>query len=191
MTDEAEDTPQTDIIPPPEWTRDDLVIHSEVLPDDEDYDMSVIVDATKMPNPADVTERDLMAVPVDDDTGQTLISDTYTINDVVDFIGKQEIDDEIQAGDTIDDDPMGARIDEELAATQALGAEIEKAAAELANNADFDGDASMEIQLTDLSDFELTSELEAQNDDHDKAVTAGVESDDVSIEMPAKDKSAS
>jgi hypothetical protein len=132
-----------------------------------------------------------MAVPVDDDTGQTLISDTYTINDVVDFIGKQEIDDEIQAGDTIDDDPMGARIDEELAATQALGAEIEKAAAELANNADFDGDASMEIQLTDLSDFDLTSELEAQNDDHDKAVTAGVESDDVSIEMPAKDKSAS
>ena len=44
------------------------ILESEVLPDDEDeddYDMSVIVDATKMPNPDDVTQKDLEAVPVE------------------------------------------------------------------------------------------------------------------------------
>jgi hypothetical protein len=168
---------------------DDMVIDSEVLPDDEDYDMSVIVDVTKMPNPNDVTERDLMAVPVDDDNGQNLISDAYTINDEVDIMEGMDLDDEIEAA--VDDDPMGTRIDDELAATQALSEEIEKAAAELASNSDPSGETSIEMQLTNLSDLDLTSELEAQNDDYDNDVTARLEADDETVEMPAKDKNAS
>ena len=189
LPDEPEDTPQTDIIPPPERMSDDMVIDSEVLPDDEDYDMSVIVDVTKMPNPNDVTERDLMAVPVDDDNGQNLISDAYTINDEVDIMEGMDLDDEIEAA--VDDDPMGTRIDDELAATQALSEEIEKAAAELASNSDPSGETSIEMQLTNLSDLDLTSELEAQNDDYDNDVTARLEADDETVEMPAKDKNAS
>ena len=178
LPDGLEDAPETDIIPPPERTRDDLVIDSEVLPDDEDYDISVIVDVTKMPNPDDVTERDLMAVPVDEDNGQTPISDTYTIND------------EIDANDPVDFDPMGTMIDDELAATQALSEEIEKAAADLASSADSGGETSIEMQLTSLSELDLTSELEAQNDDYDDDITARIEADDETVEMPAKDKNA-
>ena len=172
------DAPETDIIPPPDRTRDDLVIDSEVLPDDEDYDMSVIVDATKMPNPNDVTERDLMAVPVDEDNGQTPIGNAYTINDAID------VDNEV------DFDPMGTEIDDELAATQALSEEIEKAAADIASRAESGGETSIEMQLTSLSDLDLTSELEAQNDDYDDDVTARFEADDETVEMPAKDKNA-
>jgi len=76
----AEDpAPETDIIPPPERPEEDLIVSSEVLPEDDadDYDISMVVDATKMPDPAEVTERDLRAVPLDD-TGQTLINDDYT-----------------------------------------------------------------------------------------------------------------
>ena len=149
----------------------------------------VIVDVTKMPNPNDVTERDLMAVPVDDDNGQNLISDAYTINDEVDIMEDMGLDDEIEAA--VDDDPMGTRIDDELAATQALSEEIEKAAAELASGSDPSGETSIEMQLTNLSDLDLTSELEAQNDDFDNDVTARLEADDKTIEMPAKDKNAS
>jgi hypothetical protein len=189
LPDEPEDTPQTDIIPPPERLSDDMVIDSEVLPDDEDYDMSVIVDVTKMPNPNDVTERDLMAVPVDDDNGQNLISDAYTINDEVHTMEDMGLDDEIEVA--VDDDPMGTRIDDELAATQALSEEIEKAAAELASSSDPSGETSIEMQLTNLSDLDLTSELEAQNDDYDNDVTSRLEANDETVEMPAKDKNAS
>jgi hypothetical protein len=47
------------------------------------------------------------------------------------------------------------------------------------------------MQLTNLSDLDLTSELEAQNDDYDHDVTARIEADDETVEMPAKDKNAS
>jgi FimV-like protein len=182
--DDLEDLPETDIIPPPERSQDDLVIDSEVLPEDEDYDMSVIVDVTKMPNPDDVTERDLMAVPVEQDNGQTPISDTYTINDEI------NLSDEIDFGDQVDFDPMGTEIDDDLAATQALSEEIEKAAADLADSAGSSGETSIEMQLTSLSELDLTSELEAQNDDYDDDITARIDPDDETVEMPAKDKNA-
>jgi hypothetical protein len=101
----AEDpSPETDIIPPPERPEEDLVVNSEVLPEDDgdEYDISMIVDATKMPDPAEVTERDLKAVPLDD-TGQTLINDDYTI---VDEIGQdilaQDYEDEMSATQLLD-----------------------------------------------------------------------------------------
>ncbi len=184
--------PETDIIPPPE-RPEDLVVSSEVLPeeDEDEYDISMVVDATKMPDPAEVTERDLKAVPIDD-TGQTQISDDYTI---VDEIGQ---------------DILAKDYEDELSATQLLGAEIEQAAAELAETIgendptevasldeddDVDDnagrivgaedDTSIEMQLTNLSELDLTATLEAQNDDGDDLdVTASIEAEDKTVEMP-------
>mgnify|MGYP001815844855 CR=1 FL=1 len=185
--------PETDIIPPPE-RPEDLIVSSEVLPeeDEDEYDISMVVDATKMPDPAEVTERDLMAVPIDD-TGQTRINDDYTIVDEI-------------AQDILEQD-----YEDELSATQLLHAEIEKAASELAETIgedeptevasldeddEFDDnagkivgsedDTSIEMQLTNLSELDLTATLEAQNDDvsDDLDVTANIEADDKTVEMP-------
>ena len=186
--------PGTDIIPPPERPEEDLIVNSEVLPeeDDDEYDISMVVDATKMPDPAEVTERDLKAVPIDD-TGQTLINDDYTI---VDEIGQ---------------DILAQDYEDELSATQLLHAEIEKATSELAEAIGEDDptevasldeddevddnagkivgsedDTSIEMQLTNLSELDLTATLEAQNDDvgDDLDVTASIEVDDKTVEMP-------
>ena len=192
---EQDSAPETDIIPPPE-RPEDLVVSSEVLPeeDEDEYDISMVVDATKMPDPAEVTERDLRAVPIDD-TGQTLINDDYTI---VDEIGQ---------------DILEKDYEDELSATQLLHAEIEQAASELAETIgendptevasldeddDVDDnagrivgsedDTSIEMQLTNLSELDLTATLEAQNDDDsdgdDLDVTASIEADDETVEMP-------
>jgi hypothetical protein len=123
-------------------------------------------------------------VPVEQDNGQTPISDTYTINDEI------NLSDEIDFGDQVDFDPMGTEIDDDLAATQALSEEIEKAAADLADSAGSSGETSIEMQLTSLSELDLTSELEAQNDDYDDDITARIDPDDETVEMPAKDKNA-
>jgi murein DD-endopeptidase MepM/ murein hydrolase activator NlpD len=188
-------TPETDIIPPPE-RPEDLVVSSEVLPeeDEDEYDISMVVDATKMPDPAEVTERDLRAVPIDD-TGQTPINDDYTI---VDEIGQ---------------DILEKDYEDEMSATQLLHAEIDQAASELAESIgendptevasldeddDVDDnagrivgsedDTSIEMQLTNLSELDLTATLEAQNDDDsdgdDLDVTASIEADDKTVEMP-------
>lgn len=183
--------PETDIIPPPE-RPEDLVVSSEVLPeeDDDEYDISMVLDATKMPDPAEVTERDLMAVSIDD-TGQTRINDDYTVVDEI-------------AQDILEQD-----YEDELSATQLLHAEIDKATSELAETIGEDDptevasldeddddnagkivgsadDTSIEMQLTNLSELDLTATLEAQNDDvgDDLDVTANIEADDKTVEMP-------
>lgn len=94
---------------------EETILESEVLPDDEDYDLSVILDATKMPQPEDVTQQDLQAVevPAEDETA---ISGSYTINKEVDL-------------DILEQD-----YEDELTATQALNAEIARAAAGLIGN---------------------------------------------------------
>ena len=144
------------------------------------------------PDPAEVTERDLRAVPIED-TGQTLINDDYTIVDEI-------------AQDILEKD-----YEDELSATQLLNAEIERAASELAetigedeptevasldedDQADDDAgkivgsedDTSIEMQLTNLSELDLTATLEAQNDDgsDDLDVTANIDADDKTVEMP-------
>ena len=184
--------PETNIIPPPE-RPENLVVSSEVLPDEDDeYDISMVVDATKMPDPAEVTERDLMAVPVDD-TGQTRINDDYNIVDEI-------------AQDILEQD-----YEDELSAAQLPHAEIEKAASELAETigdeqptevASLDeddevddnagrifgseDDTSIEMRLTNLSELDLTATLEAQNDDSrdDLDLTASIDVEDKTVEMP-------
>jgi len=128
----------TDMLPPLE--RDDVqsILESEVLPEDndDDYDMSVIVDATKMPRPEDVTERDLKAVAVTP-ADESLVTENYTISEEVDYnVVEQDCEDE-------------------MTATQALNEEIARAAAGL------DITAQMPAQNDEYSDLDDTGINEA------------------------------
>jgi hypothetical protein len=133
----ADATDATDMLPPLE--RDvQSILESEVLPeeDDDDYDMSVIVDATKMPRPEDVTERDLKAVEVTP-ADESLITENYTISKEVDYkVVEQDYEDE-------------------MTATQALNEEIARAATGL------DITAQMPAQNDEYSDLDDTGINEA------------------------------
>jgi hypothetical protein len=163
----------TDIIGPTEREEDPLVLDSEVLPgaeDDADYDLSMIVDVTKQDVVhSDATEKDLQAVQVDAavDPGD----ENYTLNKDVDYrILEQDYEDEFTA-------------------TQALNAEIEKAAAELADRMDIDATGEMTARLPentraqndDISDHDVTS----SNKDLTAERRGG--DDEVTVEMPTDD----
>ncbi len=163
--DNKPDEPGTDVISPPERSRVESILESEVLPEDDDYDMSVIMDATKMPDPADATERDFRAVEVDEapDNDKT---DSYTINQETDYkILEQDYEDE-------------------LTATQALNKEIERAAAELTSrlengNKTDDDEATTEMQFANVTELDVTANVRAGNDDQDdKGNTAADATDD-------------
>ncbi|MDJ0905771.1 MAG: hypothetical protein QNI96_07110 [Woeseiaceae bacterium] len=174
---------ETDIIPPIN-IDESSILDSEVLPEDEDededdeYHMSVIVDATKMPDPADVTERDLEAVAVDDGD-ETLITGDYTVSQEVDYkIVEQDYEDE-------------------LSATQALNAEIQKAAEELATGMDDDvvaEDDTEEKPLATVHELDMTAPLprgedaESICDDDDTGVnpTVNLDATDKTVEMKKK-----
>ncbi|MDJ0793953.1 MAG: hypothetical protein QNI98_06860 [Woeseiaceae bacterium] len=169
---------ETDIIPPVR-AEIESILESEVLPDDEDYDMSVIMDATQMPQPEDVTKHDLKAVKVGA-SDDTLVTDNYTISKEVDY-------------DILEQD-----YEEELSATQALNQEIARAAAELADNLDEpeDDDVTSEMPMASVTELDVTASLEQPEDDtaemeqsHDPsetgAVTVNMTADDKTAEMPA------
>ena len=126
------------------------ILDSEILPDDDEYDMSVIVDATKMPHPDEVTERDLEAIQVHDDD-ETLITGDYTVSQEVDYkILEQDYEDE-------------------MTATQALNAEILKAGEDLAENLDVTSEMPMagsddtaEMPLATVHELDITSQLPAK-----------------------------
>lgn len=151
---------ETDILPPLR-TDEQSILDSEVMPDDDDYEMSVIVDATKMPRPDDITERDLEAIQVDhgDDT---LITGDYTVSQEVDYkIIEQDYEDE-------------------MTATQALSAEIMKAA-----------DEASELPLATVHELDVTSQMPVQDqdeigDDDDTGVnpTINMDADQDTVEMP-------
>jgi len=166
-------TGDTDIIPPV-TSNVESILESEVLPEDDDYDMSVIMDATKMPQPEDVTEHDLKAVEVDSlDEDQ----DGFTVNQ--------------ESGYSL----LEQDYEEELTATQALNLEIERAAAELAKDLDettgdektaimpdHEVDATAEMPARDN---EATVEFEASYDPNDtNAVTVNMSNEDKTAEMP-------
>ncbi len=171
--DQGPDTSDTDMMPIP--TVEQLtILDKEVLPDDEDYDMSVIVDATKMPRPEDATEQDLKAVAVDN-------TEEYTLD--------QEIDYQILEQD----------YEDELTATQALNKEIEKAAAELAERiesedgaADAD-DETTEMPLATVTEIDATSRLAPETfvtvapDETGVECTQEMIADDKTVEMPKSD----
>ncbi len=167
-------THRTDVIPPVS-IEDSSILVSEILPneDDEedDYDMSVIVDATKVPHPEDTTEKDLKAVVVDN-TDESLISDSYTLSQEVDFkILEQDYEDE-------------------MTATQKLNAEIAKAAAELTESMErMEEEAELSQTMATVTELDVTAQLPARNDDSiedfdDTAeVTVSLEAEDETVEM--------
>jgi len=143
---QAEKNSETDIIPPIPL-KVESILESEILPEEDDYDMSVIMDATKMPHPEDVTERDLMAVEVGVNDG-TVDSGNYTISKEVDYnILEQDYENE-------------------LTATQALNEEIERAAAELSKDLDevASDDETSELSFANVTDLGATAQLPQQDD---------------------------
>jgi len=164
-------TMETDIIPPVN-TDEHSILESEILPDDDDYDMSVIVDATKMPRPEDVTERDLQAIEVDAVEGEAN-TDSYTINREGDF-------------DILEQD-----YEDEMTATQALNQEIARAAAELESRVDEDEEITSEMPLATVTELDVTAQLPRRGDeDTDDTVesespTVNTASDEKTAEMPA------
>ena len=168
-------TTQTDIIHAAH-TVEHSILDSEILPEDDDYDMSVIIDATKMPQPEDVTERDLQAVEVaTPDDGDT--TDSYTINRETDF-------------DILEQD-----YEHELTATQALNKEIARAAEQLAGRMEGEEaeDVTSEMPLATVTELDVTAQMTrhgetvADPDDtvESDALTANTSADEKTAEMPA------
>ena len=158
---------ETDILPPLR-TDEHSILESEVMPDDDDYDMSVIVDATKMPRPDDATQPDLAAIQVDDGD-ETLITGDYTVSQEVDYnIVEQDYEDE-------------------MTATQALSAEILKAADDLTVSLD-----QVDLAVDETSEMPLasdeTSEMPLASDETSEMPLATVHELDVTSQMPIGDQ---
>ncbi len=170
-------THSTDIIPPIA-APDESIVVSEVFPDEDDdeFDMSVVVDATKVPRPEDTTEKDLKAVVVDDLESETLIGDNYTLSQEADYsILEQDYEDE-------------------MTATQKLNAEIAKAAEELAERMEQD-DTTEEMPLATVTELDVTAQLPAKNDEisdldetsENEEITVNIEAEDKTVEIVAGD----
>lgn len=160
----------TDIIPPSHRSDVSTILEDEVPPENngEDYDMSMIVDATKQPlGDDDDTAQDLQAIQVDtipeseDDGGYTL---------------SQEIDYEVLEQD----------YEDELTATQALNIEVEKAAQGLAARMQDDADLTAEMRpdepTNEMPVIEKTQELEAS--DKTQEMEASGDTDAVATIIP-------
>ena len=174
---EAENTPDhTEVIPT--MPRNATILESEVLPSDgDDYDMSVIVDATKHNFlESDATEKDLQAVQVDSDNepDSEPNSDDFTMSRNVDYkVLEQDYEDQFTA-------------------TQTLNAEIEKAAAELANRMASDATGEVTARLPGKtravdddasSSAEVTAELLGGDDEATIELPAGHEFNEVCLEL--------
>lgn len=163
-------------------TGEHSILDSEMMPEDgDDYDMSVIVDATNMPQAEDVTERDLKAVEIA--TDDTQVTANYTIDEEVDFeVLEQDYEDEFTA-------------------TQALNLEIARAAAELAESMEdkdsADDDRTEAMPLASVTELDVTAQMPAQNDDLsllddpdatgvNETLTATTATGEDTVEMPAK-----
>jgi hypothetical protein len=120
-----------------------------------------------MPQPEDATVRDFQAVVVET-VNESLSSGIYTINEEVDLgILEQDYEDE-------------------LTATQALNMEVERAAAELANNRD---DLTLELPVQSDDD---TGEFEAAfSPDDTNALTVNMAVEDGTAEMLVANDDAS
>ncbi len=176
---EEEDSSATDIIPPPERADKNSILDSEITPSDDDsqYDLSMIVDATKQNlGEMDSTTKDLQAILVEIDN--TSESEDSTVH--------QEADYKILEQD----------YEEEFTATQALNEEIARAAEELATRMDNDDSGEITAELPkntparndDISDLDSTSiqegpTTEMPTADFDVTVVMPANDDDVTVDM--------
>ena len=169
--------PTTDIIPTHRFVENSI-LDREILPNDDEYDLSMIVDATKQEfSDGDVTAKDLMAVAVAQESlGADGEVDEYTLSKEVDYkILEQDYEEELTATQALNSDIVKAAIElaDELGEATDDTAKIAAADDSLAvtgkhENASFGDDDETEI-LTDLDDTgineaipgadELTTEL--------------------------------
>lgn len=169
------DNPETDIIPPSHREEEPFILESEVTPDD-DYDMSMIVDATKQHiDDTQLTVQDLQAVAVDADN-----SDSYAISD--DTLASEA-----------DLEALEQDYQEEFTQTQALNQEIEQAAQELAASLDADiedDDPTGDEPILTVEDpgLDPTAEMPARHpeDELTAEMPARTIDNDVTAEMPAQ-----
>jgi hypothetical protein len=156
----------TDIIPPSHRIDESSILDTEVPPGEltGDYDMSMIVDATRQPiADYDRTAHDLQAVRVDN--AEYLVED-QTLNDEVELkVLEQDYEDE-------------------LTATQALNLEIEKAARELADRMDESDIAEALGQPVVEANTEDATEEMSLDDDADNATAIGEAGITEAVEMP-------
>lgn len=174
---EAEPDP-TDIIPL-QRVEEASILVAEELPVDDEYDLSMIVDATKQPLGDDVsTEKDLKAVPIDS-------------------ASDENFDVECTLNDQFGLDALQQDYEDELTATQAENLEIEKAAAELAlRMAESPDDKTAEMPAS-IDVAEVTSEVTAQmpgtvqaeNDDFSDRDDTGI-NDELTAQLPATESDA-
>jgi hypothetical protein len=140
---------------------EDSILDNEVLPvaADDDYDMSVIIDATKIPQADDTAEHDFKAVEVT--TGDdTLMTQNFMSDKDADFqIIEQDYEDE-------------------LTATQALNLEIAHAAAELTAKMEIEGinktdDDTSALPLATVTELDITANTNADEDTVEMPVESG------------------
>lgn len=160
------DAPPTDVIPPNHRIEAHSILESEVPPDaaDEDYDLSMIVDATRQPiGEYDATAKDLHAVRVDSDAHD---EGEYTLTNEIDYkILEQDYE-------------------EEFTATMALNEEIERAARELARHL---ADDMHDAVTAEMPATEVTAEMPSQEETRELPATAastGSTSVNRTLEMP-------
>ena len=160
--------PGDDQILPASLSADATILDSEILPDSggypdpEDFDMSVILDATKMPRPEDITQPNLDAIEMDSQT---------------DTLAAVEEDDKLTVGSALDLTILEQDYEDEFSATQALNMDATQAALMLAgameadknraasDDASSDDDATVAMSLAKVTDFDVTTHLEADNDE--------------------------
>ena len=176
---EEEDSSKTVMIPPPEREDENSILDNEIPPSDDDsqYDLSMIVDATKQNlGEVDSTTKDLQAVLVEIDN--TTESEDPTV--------RQEADYKILEQD----------YEEEFTATLALNEEIARAAEELATRMDNDDSGEITAELPkntparndDISDLDSTSiqagpTTEMPTSDFDVTVVMPANDDDVTVDL--------
>ena len=159
--------PTTDIIPPNHKLQESTILEDEVVPESDDYDMSMIVDATKQSiDYDDATARDLQAVPVGNDLAKT---------------GEYAIADDTMATEA-DLKALELDYEEEFTQTQALNKEIEQAARDLAARLD---PAELAEALDSDPGLELTAEMPANNAGPENEDAPPQDGDEVTAELTA------
>ena len=172
---------KTDILPPLR-TDEFTILDSEVfIDDDADISSIIDIDLQETAEVKTVREEDSNVVQMisPDDTMQT---DSYTINDEADIRALEQ------------------DYEDEFTATQALNKEIERAAAEIAENmerGDEDGDETSALPMASVTELDITAQMPAQNDADSSVEDTGITqalnldevvADDATVEMPAKTK---
>ncbi len=180
------ETHPTDIIPT-HRVEEASILDEEILPEDDEYDLSMIVDATRQNHGDDLsTEKDLQAIPFDSVADEELDLDC-TLNDEFGLT-------------TLEKD-----YEDELTATQAANKEIEKAAAELAlrmaevsddetsvlpaanGNAPSEADATVEV--TSEVTVQMPGAADAENEEFSDADETGFHNE-LTAQMPTAEDDA-